>query len=267
MDGTLIQHSIDFADMRRRIYEVADADTIGKDLQRDCVLTLATLLSDEGKLKAKEIFADIEMRALNDMKLMPGGVELMHFLRENGLKRAVLTRNLEKNVHFMQQLYQDQMVGIEDVLFSPIVARDSVDMNMKPVKSKPAPDGILHICSMWECHPSEVIMVGDSINDDIAAANRAGCGGAVLLTQPGGEILDTDSGYEVGHSDEEIRERAPSLRVESLEELMRCLEVSVKEGKASLSTDSGLKAADGSTFVYTSAGYSIEIPSIGAKRV
>jgi phosphoglycolate phosphatase-like HAD superfamily hydrolase len=265
MDGTLIEHSIDFADMRRRIYMVADADPIGKDLERTCVLTLAKQLSAEGQSMANEIFADIEKRALEEMKLMPGGTGLLSFLKENGLKSAVLTRNLEKNVHHMQQMYLDEMDRADDLLFHPIVARDTVadSLGKVTVKAKPNPDGILHVCSIWGCNPSEVIMVGDSANDDIAAANRAGCGGAVLLTQPDGSSLDTDSGYLVGNSEEEITERTPSLCVESLDELKMYLQVLVKK-----KNNNELVKVDGGDFLYLSAqGYKIEIPTIGAKRI
>jgi len=230
MDGTLIQHSIDFADMRRRVYSVADADSIGKDIERDCVLALAEGLSPEGQEECKIIFSDIEQRALDNMKLMNGGVELVQFLAENGLKRAVLTRNVETSVSFMKDLYLTEMNetgagGDFGSVFHPIVARDTLSRpsDEKPLKSKPHPDGILHICNVWGFNPSEVIMVGDNANDDITAANRAGCGGSVLLTQPDGKELDTHSGYEVGESEEDIMERTPSLRVESLLELKACL--------------------------------------------
>ena len=231
MDGTLIQHAIDFADMRERIYAVADADSIGQHLERGCVLELAQNLSPEGVALCKVIFDDIEAKALDAMKIMPGGADLVRFLGEKGLKRAVLTRNLEKNIAFMRKLYLDEMgKTVDEPIFHPIVARDtrSHPDDERPLKAKPAPDGILHICNVWGCHPSEVLMVGDSSNDDVTAANRAGCG-SVLLTQPGGKQLDTDSGYEVGHSEEEIMERTPSLRVESLLELQLCLEAMLNE--------------------------------------
>ena len=272
MDGTLIQHSIDFAEMRHRVYEVADADPIGKDLERTCVLALASQLSIEGQRKTNEIFADIERRALEDMKLMPGGIELLTFLSENNLEVAVLTRNKERNVQHMQQLYLDGMNNVKESLFHPIVARDTVSnaSSKEPLKAKPHPDGILHVCSIWGCNPSEVIMVGDSANDDIAAANRASCGGAVLLTQPDGSSLDTDSGYAVGYSEEEMRERTPSLRVESLDELKMYLQVLLNDQrkKSSFIQSGMLKATGNGDFLYTSEqGYTIEIPSIGTKRM
>jgi phosphoglycolate phosphatase-like HAD superfamily hydrolase len=264
MDGTLIQHSIDFADMRRRIYEVADADPIGRDLERDCVLALAKQLSAEGQEKANMIFADIEKRAVDDMTLMPGGVELLSFLKENNLECAVLTRNIEKNVQHMQQLYLNEIEHIEGQLFDPLVARDTVvDYSGEPLKSKPHPDGILYVCSVWGCNSSQVIMVGDSANDDMAAANRAGCGGAVLLTQPDGTSLDTDSGYQVGYSEEEVWERRPSLRVESLCELKTYLQVLLKDRRENDETENRNDVG----FVYSTQGYSFDIPSIGAKQV
>ena len=107
-------------------------------------------------------------------------------------------------------------------------------------------------------------------NDDIAAANRASCGGAVLLTQPDGSSLDTDSGYAVGYSEEEMRERTPSLRVESLDELKMYLQVLLNDQRKKPSfIESGmLKATGNGDFLYTSEqGYTIEIPSIGTKRM
>jgi len=194
------------------------------------------------------IFSDIEKKAREDMELMEGGVELLRLLGEMGLRKAVLTRNLERNVEFMSDMYVNGMtldsssasVGVDgdgveghftEPIFHPIVARDtkSHPTNEQPITAKPHPDGILHICHVWGCDPADVIMVGDSANDDMTAANRAGCGGTVLLTQAGGKQLDTDSGYGVGDSKEDVLERTPSLRVESLGELQLCIEALLKE--------------------------------------
>lgn len=276
MDGTLVQHAIDFADMRQRIYAVADADSTGKFLERECVLSLAGKLSPEGQEECQLIFNDIERSALDDMSIMPGGAELVQFLAENGLKRAVLTRNLEKNVHPMTEIYRDEIsktdLDLMDPLFHPVIARDTRmhPNDEEPLKAKPNPDGILHICKVWGCNPSEVIMVGDSANDDMAAANRAGCGGAVLLTQPGGVQLDTDSGYEVGESQEEILERTPSLRVESLFELKICLETFLKEKDKTSGNLDCINNVSGSSDALeynTESGYSVIIPSIRVKGV
>ena len=45
MDGTLVWHAINFANMRWRIYVMANADLRGRDLDRNCVLALTKKLS------------------------------------------------------------------------------------------------------------------------------------------------------------------------------------------------------------------------------
>ena len=283
MDGTLIQHSIDFADLRRRINAVVDSDPIGQHIERDDFFVMASQLTPAGQEACQCIFADIEQKARDDMKLMPGGAELLRFLQERDMKCAVLTRNREVNVRIMHDMYFSEIMlgksseqeGENQQLFHTIVARDTkAHENAKqPLKSKPEPDGILHICNLWEHDPSEIIMVGDNANDDIMAANRAGCGGSVLLV-PGGKMLDTHSGYHVGDTEEEIRLRTPSLSVESLMELKVHLEELLNEDvgdtmnmeKMNMEKNKTYKPKPGS-FVYTTETYSVVIPEIGVKNV
>jgi len=274
--GTLIQHSIDFADLRRRIYQTCDEDRIGKHLNlRDDFFVVAAQLSPEGQQKCKEIFNEIEQKSLDDMLLAYGGVELLKYLKDNDIKRAVLTRNREKNVYHMRDLYLSEMkktFGVEEeegmMLFDTIVARDTKahESATEPLKSKPNPAGILHICKVWGCDPKDVIMVGDNENDDIMAANRAGCGGSVLVTQEGGEVLDTCSGYSVGDSEEEILLRTPSLKVESLLELKNHLEENANR-KSEIDKKMGRTYKPQPALAHSTDTFSVEVPSIGVKNV
>ncbi len=292
MDGTLVEHAIDFADMRRRIYEVADLDPRGGDIvDRGCVLALADELSPGGREECRVIFDEIARDALEGARLMPGGVELVRYLRDAGLRRAVLTRNMEANARIVCDMYLDEITAIvygggggggdprpadDDAgpLFHPIIGRDTArslppgsddgGVGHPPLRNKPYPDAILHICEVWGCDPADVIMVGDNANDDIAAANRAGCGGSVLLTQRDGEQLDTHSGYEVGHTEEEMRERTPGLRVESLFELRACLESLLSERDSGGRRDG--KGSEGGMRQPTSDSSSIVIPTPGVKN-
>lgn len=240
MDGTLVEHAIDFAEMRQRIYAVADADPLGKDLERDCVLTLANKLSPEGQEECQYIFDEITRDALKNMKLMPGGADLIRYLRDRSVKLAIFTKNPEGNAQIVSDSYLREVMTIDgevrrclcvndDPLFYPIIGRDSKVLGGNTLRSKPYSDGIMHICKVWGCDPANVIMVGDNENDDITAANRAGCGGSVLLTQKGGTQFDTHSGFALGDTDEDIRERIPSLRVESMFELKSYFEALLDE--------------------------------------
>lgn len=47
------------------------------------------------------------------------------------------------------------------ITFSPALSRE-----FRPYKPDPAP--LLHICSLWDVQPNEVIMVGDSLKDDVS---------------------------------------------------------------------------------------------------
>lgn len=243
MDGTLVQPCIDFADMRSRIYEIADNDpnlqssTDPSLDKRGDVLELYEYLSKEGQKKAKEVFRDIEEKSLKDMKLMEGLGKLCEFLDSNGIKRAVLTRNVGRSVDVMHDKLWNEH-SVRD--FHPAVNRETIDHyllssseeemkeNSTPIPMKPAPDGILYICKVWGCSPQDVVMVGDCSVDDIVCACRAKCGASILLKYKG-EEYDNDSGG--GDTTTEKEERKPTITVSRLEELLNILESNNEESK------------------------------------
>lgn len=224
MDGTLTQPCIDFTTMRRRVYDICNQDSkISEDekpVTSGCVLELYNYLSPEGQQKCKTVFAEIEKDALENMKFMDDMVDLVSFLDEQGIRRAVLTRNVETSLDFMQdKLLKEEGIGP----FFPAVARDTqIQVSATTTRNlipKPDPDSILHICEQWNCEPKDVIMVGDSATDDIQCANRAGCA-SVLLRFNGGE-WDNDS----GNSEEAIEvDTIPTVILERLGELKQLLQ-------------------------------------------
>lgn len=52
-------------------------------------------------------------------------------------------------------------LSLLQVTFSPALSRE-----FRPYKPDPAP--LLHICSTWGVQPNEVMMVGDSLKDDVS---------------------------------------------------------------------------------------------------
>ena len=209
MDGTLVEPCIDFADMRRRIYDVASSD-LNRNITDGCVLELASLLSPEGQSHAKNVFDDIESKAIQDMKFMDGMEDLCHFLDSQGIRRALLTRNVERSVEAFHDKLERRLP------FQPAVARDTLDGSGNSIPAKPQPHAIHYICQEWNCDASQVIMVGDSAKDDIVAANRAGCSSVLL------QVCDKDNNSGNGH-DSTPEERTPTLVVSSLSELHEML--------------------------------------------
>lgn len=226
MDGTLIKPSIDFAELRRRVHELADTDPLLRDepeeVRRGDVLEMHNTFSPEGQVLVQEVFDDIEEMALKAMTLMDNCGDLCHFLDERGIPRAVLTRNVERSVDVMQEkLWETSNVKG----FFPTVNRNTVGMNGKALEIKPSPDSIYYICSTWGCDPKDVLMVGDSVSDDIVAANRAGCGGSVLLNF-NGKKWDNDSGGRGtdGMDEDQLKEREPTIVIHDLRDLQQILE-------------------------------------------
>lgn len=224
MDGTLIKPVIDFADMRKRIYEIADRDPKlirePEESRRGDVLDLYQKLSIQYQNQADEVFKDIEAKAIADMMLMDGIGELCQFMDSRGMQRAVLTRNVQLSIDVMHQKLWDEYSVKE---FFPSVHRLSVDEEGNTLPSKPNPDAIHYICQVWSCKPSQVLMVGDTCADDIVAASRAGCGGRVLLKYMGKDV-DNDAGAGVAKNEKELLEREPTLTVTCLNQLREILE-------------------------------------------
>jgi len=222
MDGTLVKPCIDFADMRKRIYDIADSDPfLTGNSDRGDVLELYENFSPSGKILGKEVFDDIERRAIGNMELMDGASELCKYLDSKRIRRAVLTRNVCAGIDAMHDILWKEASVKE---FYPAVSRNTKGEDGSPLGSKPAPDGILHICNIWNCSPQEVIMVGDSTADDMVAASRANCAEKVLLQMDRKE-LDNSSGAGDPVTDEDIAERQPSLVVSSLGQLLEELKL------------------------------------------
>jgi len=94
---------------------------------------------------------------------------LMATLRHRGLRLGVVTNDLEgpARAHLRE-------AGIDGV-FARIIACDS------GFAAKPAPDMLLAFCEMLGLEPPEVVMVGDSAQD-MVAARAAGMGRVAVLT-------------------------------------------------------------------------------------
>ena len=223
MDGTLIKPCIDFKEMRRQIYEIADSSKVTFGLRGDVLELVENSFSGEQQIQAKEVFMAIEKQAILDMEIMDEVVDLLRFIDDCGMKRAILTRNVGTSVIAMEEKMTFSTEEILSATFDPVIARDSIvsfDGSEKVLlPPKPEPDAILYICQQWNCLPADVIMVGDSAADDITAANRAGCSSVLLNTGK-----DNDSGRGSALTKEEIQEQTPTHSVLSHGEIKRMLQ-------------------------------------------
>ena len=98
----------------------------------------------------------------NQSRPYPGALEGVQTLRAAGFALACVTNKAEA---FSLPLMA--AMGLKEA-FSLILSGDSLP------KRKPDPLPLLHAAEFFGCRPDEMLMIGDSLNDTLAA-NAAGC--------------------------------------------------------------------------------------------
>ncbi|XP_021909552.1 haloacid dehalogenase-like hydrolase domain-containing protein At2g33255 isoform X2 [Carica papaya] len=159
MDGTLTVPVIDFAAMYKAVlgeeeyWRVKSENPSGID-----ILHHIEAWAPDKQQKAYQIIADFERQGLDRLQIMPGAAELCGFLDSRKI-RGLITRNVREAVDIFHERF--------GVVFSPALSRE-----FRPYKPDPAP--LLHICSSWGVQPNQVMMIGDSLKDDVVCGNGAG---------------------------------------------------------------------------------------------
>lgn len=170
MDGTLTVPVIDFTAMYKAVLGEKEYTTIKSN--NPCGIDILHHIeswSPDKQKKAYETIAEYEKQGMDRLQIMPGASQLCAFLDSKNIRRGLITRNVKEAV--------DLFHGRFEVLFSPALSRE-----FRPYK--PNPDPLLHICSTWGVHPNEVMMIGDSLKDDVGCGKNAGAY-TCLLDQTG----------------------------------------------------------------------------------
>ncbi|KAL5208415.1 hypothetical protein ABZP36_032850 [Zizania latifolia] len=200
MDGTLTVPVIDFPAMYREVLggdAAYAAARVAGGGSVDILRCIESWAPDEQR-RAYEVIARFEQEGLDRLQIMPGASELCGFLDAKQIRRGLITRNVKSAVDSFHQRF--------GMMFSPALSRE-----FRPYKPDPAP--LLHICSTWNTPPNEVIMVGDSLKDDVVCGKRAGAFTCLL-----------DETEQYGPHDSLPEDVRPDFTVSSLSELFSVLE-------------------------------------------
>ncbi len=108
--------------------------------------------------------------------LYPGVIEGLNKLKAAGLRLGVVTNKPERYTHPLLQ-----RTGLSSY-FDVIVGGDTCE------RKKPDPMPVAHACAQFKVHPSQTLLIGDSINDSLSAK----AAGATCWLLP--------YGYNEGHS-------------------------------------------------------------------
>lgn len=127
--------------------------------------------------KAKEGIHMVEEQAMNEMEEQPGLVKLMKYLTTNDYSKSICTRNVITPVNY----FVSKFIPAGYNLFDYIVTRD-----FRP--TKPFPDPLLYISKQLKVDVSQMMMVGDSM-DDMRSGRSAGCITVLLKNHVNGHIM------------------------------------------------------------------------------
>lgn len=156
MDGTLTKPNVDFAAIEREI-----GAKVG------FIIDYAERSSPEERTRAMEILERYEAQAAMESELNEGVHEMLEYLSQKQLKKALLTRNSRKSV--------DTVLRKHNLHFEFIVSREDT-------KPKPAPDPIFLLSKRMEIHTDHLLMIGD-YKYDIMCGKAAGTKTALLRYQ------------------------------------------------------------------------------------
>jgi phosphoglycolate phosphatase len=178
-DGTLAVLNIDFSLMRERVFDLMRRSGIREDAVQERYLLeiideVYEMLWKENPSGAQtfyqeshDILREVEMKAAEKGRLIPGAAGTLKRLREKGIKVGIITRNCEDAV---RKVFPD----INDFC-DVFVSRNSVK------KVKPHPDHLIHVMKSLKTSGREAIMVGDHMID-IQAGRRVGMKTIGVLT-------------------------------------------------------------------------------------
>ncbi len=164
LDGTLIDSDIDFRKMKRRSIRLLETSGVKQGLLSEDMLNYdiekhATEYPRKKGVSGKEIqktfqkvyeiMNEIELEAIETVKLLDGVVETLEKLKRLGLKLGIVTKGYRECIDRILRRFE---LGR---LIDAVAARDDV------LKPKPDPQHPRYIMKILGVKPSETILVGD----------------------------------------------------------------------------------------------------------
>jgi phosphoglycolate phosphatase-like HAD superfamily hydrolase len=174
LDGTLIQSSIDFSKMKRRMIEILEANGVSKGALTPNETTVATLdkaekiWDEQGKPENErnavrrdldETMDQVELEAIPLVTEVAGATGAIRNLKEMGFKLAVLTRS-----HHAYAVEALRKIRAENY-FDLILGRGETP------KPKPYAEALQHASKLMGLPLKEVIFIGDHHIDSTCAQN------------------------------------------------------------------------------------------------
>jgi phosphoglycolate phosphatase len=178
-DGTLAVLNIDFSEMRGQVFQLmrkygVNEEKIEERYLLEIIDEVVQILSQKNPAAAEtfyqeahQILHEVELRAAEEGKLLPGVEAALKSLRDKGLKVGIVTRNCEEAVR--------KVVPDIEAFCDVFVPRDLIK------RVKPHPEQLTSVLKALHVTGGETVMVGDH-TIDIQAGKRVGMRTIGVLT-------------------------------------------------------------------------------------
>ena len=178
-DGTLAVLNIDFSQMREQVFKLMreygiDESSIKENYLLEIIDEVVQILNQKSPAAAEtfyqeahQILHEVELKAAEEGKLLPGVEAALKSLRGKGLRVGIVTRNCEEAV---RKVFPD----IEKYC-DVFVSRDSIK------NVKPHPEHLNFVTEALSVSGEDTVMVGDH-TIDIQAGKRVGMKTIGVLT-------------------------------------------------------------------------------------
>ena len=165
-DGTLAVLNIDFSEMREQVFELmrkygVNEEKIEERYLLEIIDEVVQILNQKNTSAAEtfyqeahQILHEVELRAAEEGKLLPGVEAALKSLRSKGLKVGIVTRNCEEAVR--------KVVPDIEAFCDVFVSRDLIK------KVKPHPEQLTSVLKALHVTGEETVMVGDHTIDILA---------------------------------------------------------------------------------------------------
>ena len=189
LDGTLVNTEVDFRQMKHEMIIELESSGIPAGILTPEMTTVAITeyakkiwaekglpLEDQNRILAEitRIMDEVEMKAVDTLKVIEGASQTIRKLHDMGYKLAVLTRS---NHIYAQEAIKKMNV---DGLFDVVLGRGDTS------QPKPSPEAMIEATKSLKLNLKEVFMVGDH-NIDSTCAWDAGCIFIGVSTGPRGD--------------------------------------------------------------------------------
>ena len=174
LDGTLVDSAYDIAAALNHCMQSLNRPTYSLEQVRDWVGNGATVLVQRGLSGQHKVDDDLDPQLLKQALSL-----FMQYYHQHLCVQTQLYPNVESTLKTLQSQYQLGIITNKpEAMVEPILQSLNIDSYFSAIlggdslaKKKPNPLPLTTLCQRWQLQPEQVVMVGDSSNDILAAQN------------------------------------------------------------------------------------------------